>query len=121
MYIGKVFHFDAAHYLSGHEKCGKVHGHTWTLEVMVSRTQKDISTHPLGMILDFHELSDRVKGVLNFLDHQLLNDILPFAPTVENLAEHLQLVIGQAFHFNYTIRIRLQEGQGGYADTRNLS
>ena len=124
MYIGKTYHFDAAHYIPGHEKCGKTHGHTWTLEVMVEGV---VDKHS-SMVLDFHTLNTFVEEVISFLDHKTLNEVLPFVPTAENIASYLQESLQRILSvchnkvFSYKkVYIRLQEGQGGYADTRKLT
>ncbi|WP_374582666.1 6-pyruvoyl tetrahydropterin synthase family protein [Frankia sp. CiP3] len=86
--IGKRFSFDAAHVLHGlptGHKCGRLHGHTYTVDV-------ELSAHRLvdpGFVTDFGDLAPfRVYLAENF-DHRLLNDVLDVEPTSELLAEHL--------------------------------
>jgi 6-pyruvoyltetrahydropterin/6-carboxytetrahydropterin synthase len=76
--IGVSETFDAAHYLPNHEKCGKVHGHTYRVEVEVEGELKN------GMIMDFYELKNVLKETLKKYDHNLINELIE-NPTCENL------------------------------------
>lgn len=82
MIIIKEFDFDAAHYLPKYNgKCERLHGHTYKLVVKVKGTPDEE-----GMVIDFIKLKNLVKEkVLNQLDHQLLNDIIP-NPSAENIS-----------------------------------
>ncbi|WP_239404732.1 6-carboxytetrahydropterin synthase QueD [Frankia sp. Cj3] len=86
--IGKQFGFDASHQLSdlpdGH-KCARLHGHTYTVEVVVAA---DTLTGP-GFVTDFGDLTPLRSYLDDHLDHRHLNDVLAVAPTAENLASHL--------------------------------
>jgi 6-pyruvoyltetrahydropterin/6-carboxytetrahydropterin synthase len=81
--VSKRFAFEAAHSLPhlpvGHQ-CRNVHGHSYVVEVFCSG--------PLdarGFVVDFAEISAAVKPIVDRLDHQFLNDILPVHTTAENL------------------------------------
>lgn len=77
--------FDAAHFLPGHPgKCARFHGHTYTVEVTVRREdgRHDLET---GMVADFGDLSELLRGILAGYDHGVLNDSLA-NPTAEVLA-----------------------------------
>lgn len=70
----KIFSFDMAHRLPGHEGlCKNIHGHTYKLEVTVSRDTPSgiISGGPSeGMVIDFQALSGLVKtSIVDKLDH----------------------------------------------------
>lgn len=117
MIIGKTFKFEAAHCLPGHEKCGRVHGHTYTLTVEVSGAISSES----GMVMDYHALKSIVQQeVLDVLDHKCLNDVVTFVPTCEELVWYIfnilnrtidQWSLGRLFLHS----VQLQEGEGGYA------
>jgi 6-pyruvoyltetrahydropterin/6-carboxytetrahydropterin synthase len=79
--------FAAAHRLPEHEgKCFRLHGHTYGLEVTVAGDPQD-SGPASGMVMDFADLRDRVNSlIIEKLDHQLLNDLFDFVPTVEAVA-----------------------------------
>lgn len=74
MLIFKEFTFDAAHFLPGlpaTHKCASLHGHTYVLRIYVKGTPGQQS----GWILDFNELKEKVKPVLEQLDHKCLNTV----------------------------------------------
>lgn len=81
MIIAKEFSFDSAHKLDWHKgKCRNLHGHTYKLQVLI---QGELNEQ--GIVMDFKELDDKVKAVLEKLDHAYLNSIIK-NPTAENLA-----------------------------------
>jgi len=81
--------FSAAHRLPGTPgRCERLHGHNWKVEACVAADELDAS----GMVLDFHDVKAVLRGVLEDLDHCLLNDLPAFQhtlPTAENLARHI--------------------------------
>src|SRR4051812_26893989 len=84
--IFKEFTFEAAHLLpyvpEGH-KCGRLHGHSYRVEVHLSGEVDPL----LGWIVDFADVKDVVKPIIDRLDHYYLNDIEGLEnPTSENLA-----------------------------------
>lgn len=86
MIIEKDFYFDAAHFLpyapEGH-KCRRLHGHTYKVTIALKGKPKAKE----GWICDFGEIKDRVKPILDQLDHRLLNAISGLEnPTAENIA-----------------------------------
>jgi 6-pyruvoyltetrahydropterin/6-carboxytetrahydropterin synthase len=78
--------FAAAHRLPDHEgRCFRLHGHTYGLEVTVAGTPQQ-SGPAKGMVMDFADLRRRVDElIVDKVDHQLLNDVFAFVPTVEAL------------------------------------
>jgi len=75
-------HFDAAHHLENYEgKCSNLHGHRWNVTVFA----RGIVDKKTGMLVDF----TIIKGEIDKLDHQCLNDIVQFNPTAENIAIYL--------------------------------
>lgn len=81
--------FSSAHRLRQYNgECERLHGHNWKLEVSV----KSKKLNELGMVMDFKDLKDKVKSIINKLDHQYLNEIPPFTeinPTTENLSKYI--------------------------------
>lgn len=86
--ITKSFSFDASHQLlslpEGH-KCKRLHGHTY--EVTVELAAAEVNEH--GFVVDFGDLDYMKRYIDQVLDHRHLNDILPVAPSAENIARFL--------------------------------
>jgi 6-pyruvoyltetrahydropterin/6-carboxytetrahydropterin synthase len=76
--IGVSETFDSAHFIPNHERCGKVHGHTYKVEVEVEGELKD------GMIVDFADLKAILGDIVAKYDHRLINELIE-NPTCENL------------------------------------
>lgn len=90
MFKAKVIDtFSAAHSLRGYRgDCERLHGHNYRVEVTVSSRELD----SMGVVMDFRELKQLVKGILAGLDHRYLNEIEPFReqnPSAENIARHI--------------------------------
>jgi 6-pyruvoyltetrahydropterin/6-carboxytetrahydropterin synthase len=84
--ITKKFTFDAAHQLEGLDpshKCGRLHGHTYTVEVTIGSE----SLTEEGWVIDFGDLSWIKDFIDNELDHRNLNVFMK-QPTSENLAKY---------------------------------
>ena len=81
-YIQKTFEVSACHHrtLSHGSKCENVHGHNWLITVYCKSETLDED----GMVVDFNIIKQQVHGRL---DHQNLNEVLPFNPTAENIAK----------------------------------
>ena len=120
-FLTKVFHFNAAHKY-GHDDWSaeknlevfgldsRVHGHNYTLEVMVTATVNPET----GFILDLDELKDIVqKYVIDILDHsQLDKDVEWFKdkqPSTENLVKFIWNQIKPRLNHVTLHRIRLHE------------
>lgn len=82
-------HFSAAHSLEGYPgDCARVRGHNWIIEAFVKCTQLD----EIGIGMDFRDIKQEVKHVLEGLDHFNLSDLPAFKdvnPTSENIAKFL--------------------------------
>lgn len=109
MIIYKTFSFDSAHYLplvpAGH-KCGGMHGHTYTLKVFISGDPEPHS----GWVIDYTDLKNGIRPLLEMLDHKVLNDI----PGLENpTSEQLSIWLWNRVKpiFPGLIRIELNETQ----------
>jgi 6-pyruvoyltetrahydropterin/6-carboxytetrahydropterin synthase len=80
--------FAAGHYLRNYKgKCENPHGHNYKVRVTLRGAELDHA----GLLLDFKDLKEVMKHVIDRLDHQMLNDIEPFKvlnPSAENLAKY---------------------------------
>ena len=85
--LTKDLTFEAAQTLpyapEGH-KCGRVHGHSFKVEVSV---EGDVDPK-VGWVYDHADISDAMKPLLKMLDHTYLNEIEGLEnPTIEKMAE----------------------------------
>lgn len=80
--------FAAGHYLRNYKgKCENPHGHNYKVRVTLAGKELDKA----GLLLDFKDLREVMKPVIDRLDHQMINDISPFTelnPSAENLAKY---------------------------------
>ena len=86
MEIFKQFRIEAAHWLPnvppGH-KCGRMHGHSFEIEVYVSGPVDP----KLGWVLDFADMKAAFQPIEDRIDHYCLNEVEGLEnPTSENLA-----------------------------------
>ncbi len=107
MRLGITEYIDCAHFLPGHPKCGRPHGHTYKVEVVVEGKNSG------GMVLDFGDLRTETRQVLQQFDHRSWNDVLEY-PSVENICELLSRQLEQRLRFPFVIRV--WEGHGKWAE-----
>lgn len=77
----KRMEISASHHLklSYPSKCENLHGHNWIITVYC----RSLTLNADGMVVDFTHIKQAVHARL---DHQNLNNVLPFNPTAENIA-----------------------------------
>lgn len=80
--------FAAGHYLRNYKgKCETPHGHNYKVRITLNGTSLDRA----DLLLDFREVKQAIKGTIERLDHQMINDLEPFKtinPSAENLAKY---------------------------------
>ena len=80
--------FSSGHYLRNYRgKCENPHGHNYKVRVTLHGKELDQA----GLLLDFKELKGVMRPVIDYLDHQMINDLEPFTtinPSAENLAKY---------------------------------
>jgi 6-pyruvoyltetrahydropterin/6-carboxytetrahydropterin synthase len=80
--------FSSGHYLRNYQgKCENPHGHNYRVLVTLVGEELD----PTGLLLDFKLLKTLLRPVVDYLDHQMINDLPPFTelnPSAENLARY---------------------------------
>jgi 6-pyruvoyltetrahydropterin/6-carboxytetrahydropterin synthase len=103
-YIQKKMEISASHRLDldYENKCCQMHGHNWIITVYCKSETLDKN----GMIVDFADIKDKVKKKL---DHTVLNDVLDFNPTAENIAYWV------CSQFESCYKVEVQESQGNIA------
>ncbi|EGD47053.1 hypothetical protein Cpap_1445 [Ruminiclostridium papyrosolvens DSM 2782] len=75
--ITKEFSWDMAHMLSNHRGlCSNLHGHTYRMQVQISRKDKGVledTLHSDGMVMDFSDLKAIVqRKIIEPLDHAFM-------------------------------------------------
>ena len=80
-------------------KCASLHGHNWIITVYCRSARLNSE----GMVVDFTRIKE---VVMEKLDHQNLNEVLPFNPTAENIARWVCRQIPQCY------KVEVQESEG---------
>lgn len=80
--------FSSGHYLRNyHGRCENPHGHNYRVLVTLAGEELDQT----GLLLDFKELKQLLRPIVEYLDHQMVNELEPFTslnPSAENLARY---------------------------------
>ena len=80
--------FAAGHALRGyHGKCENVHGHNYRVRALIAGE----SLAAAGLLVDFVDLKQILRAIIEKLDHRFLNDVPPFDklnPSAENMAQY---------------------------------
>ncbi len=106
-------HFSAAHHLNNYPgACSEHHGHNWEVEVFVRGRSLDDT----GMLLDFRDLKEALKDVIDIVDHKDLNMTTAFKnknPTSENIAGFIYDEMSARINGNCTVdRVQVHETPG---------
>ena len=109
MRLGITEFVDCAHSLPGHPKCGRLHGHTYKVEIAIEGDNPGDR-----LIVDFADLKRQAREVLAEYDHRNWNDVLEY-PSVENICSLLARSLRERIPFPLTIRV--WEGSGKWAET----
>ena len=103
-YVTKRLEISAAHRLEldYESKCTCIHGHNWIVTVHCRAKQ----LNDAGMVTDFTHIKQNISDKL---DHKLINDVLPFNPTAENMARWICENVPNCY------RVDVQESEGNVA------
>ena len=103
-YVEKRIEISACHQLSLNyeSKCTRLHGHNWIITIYCKARELDSN----GLVVDFSEIKRLIKQPL---DHQNLNEVLPFNPTAENIARWCTEQVPQCY------KAVVQESEGNVA------
>ena len=82
--VKKRFEISAAHYLSldYESKCTNLHGHNWIVDVYL----RSENLNQNGMVMDFTHIKKKIQQKF---DHKVINEVVDFNPTAENLAKYI--------------------------------
>ena len=101
--------FAAGHYLRNYRgKCENPHGHNYKVRVTLRGSELDKA----GLLVDFKDLKDAIRGVIERLDHQMMNDLEPFTelnPSAENLARYFFEQTGERLRSQTAGRVSVKE------------
>jgi 6-pyruvoyltetrahydropterin/6-carboxytetrahydropterin synthase len=59
--------FSACHFIPRHEKCSRLHGHSYILRIRL-----DGDMGPEGMVMDFVVLKKKLREIIEIVDHKTL-------------------------------------------------
>jgi 6-pyruvoyltetrahydropterin/6-carboxytetrahydropterin synthase len=139
----KEMTFEAAHRLEEHDAdCRYVHGHSYRLQVEVTRMSGTLQD---GMVVDFSDLKKAMKSVVDQYDHSLILDVndplhdvlqalnfqsrlretvfkiksVPFRPTAENMAYNFAKLIDEMLpEGTVIVSVKLWETANSFAEWR---
>ena len=79
--------FAAAHFIIGHDKCGRLHGHNYFIKVKISG---DINEQ--HMVLDYGLLKEELKKLVKPLDHKVLLPAKAEGLQIEKKEESVEVI-----------------------------
>ncbi len=79
--------FAAAHFIIGHDKCGRLHGHNYFIKVKISG---DINEQ--HMVLDYGLLKEELKKLVKPLDHKVLIPAKAEGLQIEEKEESVEVI-----------------------------
>ena len=105
MHLEKQFSFDAAHFLPTvdiNHKCRRLHGHRYDITI----TLKGDIDPAKKWIMDFADVKEKVKPIIERLDHQFLNAIPGLEnPTAEVISKYIFDQIKQTLPILFSVRV----------------
>jgi len=101
--------FSSGHYLRNYQgKCENPHGHNYRVHVTLIGEDLDDD----GLLLDFKLLKHVLRPTVEYLDHQMINDLEPFTtinPSAENLARYIYDQTAAQLHHLEQTRVRIKD------------
>ena len=99
----------SGHYLRNYQgKCENPHGHNYRVLVTLIGEALDDT----GLLLDFKLLKNVLRPTVDYLDHQMINDLEPFTtlnPSAENLARYFYQKTASQLHNMTSGRVRVKD------------
>ena len=104
-FVKKTLEISACHKLtlSYESKCTNLHGHNWIIDVYLESNELDNN----GMVMDFTHIKREIQDKF---DHKVINDVVDFNPTAENLAKYICDVLAP-----FCYRVDVQESTDNVA------
>lgn len=87
--------FSSAHIIHEYDKCGRLHGHTYAINVKIFGKPDD-----KGIIIDFTLLKDSLNKIISILDHRIL---IPEKSNIVKIEKKKENVIINALGKSYSI------------------
>ena len=84
--------FSASHFIPGHAKCGRLHGHSYTLRLVLYGDKAED-----GMVMDFVDLKRSLRSIVEELDHRILLPARSREMTIKKGREVEVLVSGKRY------------------------
>lgn len=101
--------FSSGHFLRDYYgKCENPHGHNY--RVLVTLVGEELESN--GLLLDFKLLKQVLRPTVNYLDHNMINDLEPFTtlnPSAENLAKYFFDQTAAQLHGMTSGRVRVKD------------
>ncbi|HMF53109.1 MAG TPA: 6-carboxytetrahydropterin synthase QueD [Edaphobacter sp.] len=101
--------FSSGHYLRNYRgKCENPHGHNYKVFVTLIGEELDEA----GLLLDFKLLKQVMRPVVDYLDHQMINNLEPFTtvnPSAENLARYFYQETAKQLREMTSGRVRVKD------------
>src|SRR6266403_957895 len=98
--------FAAGHALRNYRgKCENVHGHNFKVQVVIEGEKLDET----GLLVDFIDVKQSMRAIIDRLDHVFLHDVPPFDvknPSAENIAEYFYSEMARSLAPGVPIRLR---------------
>ncbi|MGB9636163.1 MAG: 6-pyruvoyl trahydropterin synthase family protein, partial [Thermoplasmata archaeon] len=85
--IFRDLRFSACHFIPGHDKCSKLHGHDYQLNIKIYGTKDEN-----GMILDFTHLKEIIREIISIHDHRVLLPAKSRAMTIERKGKEISVM-----------------------------
>lgn len=103
--VKKRLEISAAHQLTldYESKCTNLHGHNWIIDVYL----RSETLNKNGMVMDFALIKQKIQ---NKFDHKVINEVVDFNPTAENLAKYICDELAP-----YCYQVRVQESTDNVA------
>jgi 6-pyruvoyltetrahydropterin/6-carboxytetrahydropterin synthase len=78
-----------------------MHGHTYKVQLCVAGPNLD---EKFGILMDFKDMKKALNAVIEQLDHRILNDVVTFQPSTEQMAKFFYDELLPSIPINVTLK-----------------